>query len=219
MNYKSGLSGKQPVTVPTYCVAKSKQGSSERFPAPYFHSTHSSTSHPRRNHQHLRMTLSPSAALSILIPINIENKDIAPGSPDSVCSADIQSDDENDREVAEKRLSRYFPETPVSVGAIIKPQFSCPDFAMGTARGMKGRMKEAPPAVPSIPAIHVRKTEDAVETSPTGDHTSPSPRQRVRPMNSFVQLDSVKRGWKDSFDEQKLAPRKRHGIFMGRLQR
>ena len=167
------------------------------------------------------MTLSPSAALSILIPINIENKDTAPGSPESICSVDIQSDDENDREVAEKRLSRYFPETPLNVGAIIKPQFSCPDFAMGTTRGMKGRMKEAPPPVPSIPSIHVRRPEEGAETSspPGGDHTSPSPRQRVRQMNSFVQLDSVKRGWEDSFGEEKMAPRKRHGMFFGRLQR
>ena len=167
------------------------------------------------------MTLSPSAALSILIPINLDNnnKDITPGSPDSICSVDIQSDDENDREVAEKRLSRYFPETPVSVGAIIKPQFSCPDFAMGTARGMKGRMKETPLAVPSIPSVHVRKQEERVEISPMGDNTSPSPQQRVRPMNSFVNLDSVKRGWEDTFGEKKIAPRKRHGMFFGRLQR
>lgn len=165
------------------------------------------------------MTLSTSAALSILIPINIENKDIAPGSPDSICSVDIQSDNENDHEVAEKRLSHYFPETPVKIGAVIKPQFSCPDFAMGTARGMKGRMKETPPAVPSISSIHVRKIEGTVETSPTGDHTSPSPRRRVRQMNNFVELDSVKRGWEDSFGEEKMAPRKRHGMFFGRLQR
>src|SRR5271156_6276651 len=40
-------------------------------------------------------TLSPSAALSILIPINLVPADAIPDSPTSLSSVDIQSDDEN----------------------------------------------------------------------------------------------------------------------------
>jgi hypothetical protein len=156
------------------------------------------------------MTLSPSAALSILIPINLEHTESAPGSPGSLSSVDIQSDDENDREVASNRQSTYFPTTPTGAAAVVRPQFSCPDFAMGTARSMMGRIKDAPP-VPPVPSVHFEKTRsDTENTSPTG--------HRVRKMNSFKQLNTVKRGWEESFGEEKVVSRKRHGLFLGRLQ-
>jgi hypothetical protein len=166
------------------------------------------------------MALSPSAALSILIPVNIEHT-TAPDSPDSFDSLQsIQSDDENDREVVDKRLSRYYAETPVKeVAAIVRPQFSCPDFGMGTARGLKGRMKEAPP-VPSIPAVHFDTTSPLPpRKSPAGEEDiSPCPRPRIRKKNSFVQLDAGKRTWEDSFGKENSPARKRHGRFFGRLQ-
>jgi hypothetical protein len=159
---------------------------------------------------HHSMTLSPQAALSILIPINLEQQDNVAGSPESLTSVDIQSDDENEHEVASKRMSRYY--TPTGTGAIVRPQFSCPDFAMGTARGMMGRLKEAPPvpALPdALPSVHFER--DKENGIPTG--------HRVRKMNSFVQLNTVKRGWDESFGEEKLVSRKRHGTFLGRLQK
>ena len=161
------------------------------------------------------MTLSPSAALSILIPINIDqDNSLTPDSPTSLDSVDIQSDDESDRQLASKRLSRYYPETPISTGAIVRPQFSCPDFAMGTARGLIGRLKEAPP-VPTIPTIHL--DNDLVSQNQLPDtQTTPSPR-RVRKQNSFLELDNVnKRRWDDTFGEETPVPRKRHGLFLGR---
>ena len=162
------------------------------------------------------MTMSPQAALSI--PINFEPDDpTVPGSPGSLNNIDIQSDDENDRELAEKRLSRYYPTTPVSVGAIIQPQFSCPDFAMRSARGMTGRMKEAAPPVPTISSIRIERESSGDKWSES-TNTSPSGRVRVRKKNSFVQQDSAKRGWEDTFGEERIAPRKRHGMFLGRLQ-
>jgi hypothetical protein len=165
------------------------------------------------------MALSPSAALSILIPINIEHT-AAPDSPDSLDSLQsIQSDDENDRQVVEKRLSRYYAETPVmEMGAIVRPQFSCPDFGMGTARTFKGRMKEAPP-VPALPAVHFDTSLSTTKVSPAGDEeSSPSPRPRIRKKNSFVQLDAGKRTWEDSFGKENIPARKRRGMFFGRLQ-
>ena len=165
------------------------------------------------------MTLSPSAALSILIPINIEPT-LIPDSPNSLDSLQsIQSDDDNDRQVAEKRLSRYYPETPIKeIGAIVRPQFSCPDFGMGTARTLKGRMKEEPP-VPNIPAIHFGNTALPTRSSPTReDGASPSPKPRIRKKNSFVELDAGKRTWEDSFGKEKTTARKRHGMCFSRLQ-
>jgi hypothetical protein len=160
------------------------------------------------------MALAPSAALSILIPINLERHDSVPGSPHSLSSlsdVDIHSDDENDREVASKRQSKYYPATPTGTDPIVRPQFSCPDFAMGTARGMMGRMKDAPP-VPAIPTVHFAQNTMINETThSTSGH-------RVRKMNSFVRLDTVKRGWEESFGEEKPVPRKRPATFLGRLQ-
>jgi len=144
--------------------------------------------------------------------MNIE-QNTSPDSPTSFDSVDIQSDDENDREVVEKRQSRFYPDTPVGNLAVVRPQFSCPDFSVGTARGLKSRLKDAPP-VPVIPTVHV----DHAENKQVSDQTSPSPR-RVRKQNSFMQLDnSVKRRWEDSFEEESPVARKRHGLFLGRLQ-
>jgi hypothetical protein len=160
------------------------------------------------------MTLSPSAALSILIPINLEHHNDVPGSPHSLSSlsdVDIQSDDENDRELASKRQSKYYPTTPSGINPIVRPQFSCPDFAMGTTRGMMGRMKDAPP-VPAIPTVHF------AENTTTEETTRQTRTHRVRKMNSFVRLDTVKRGWEESFGEEQPVPRKRRATFLGRLQ-
>jgi hypothetical protein len=165
-------------------------------------------------------TLPPSAALSILIPINLAPADAIPESPSSLGSLDIdiQSDDENDHEIAEKRLSRYYTTSPIDLGAVIRPQLSCPDFTAGTTRALKTRMQEAP-AVPSIPTVHLQKPETQSHPLQDGDeNVYPSPQTRIRKKNSFVQIDSVKRGWDESFGEQKMAPRKRHGMFFGRLQ-
>ena len=163
------------------------------------------------------MTLSPSAALSILIPMNIEPT-LIPDSPNSLDSLQsIQSDDDNDRQVVEKRLSRYYPETPINeIGAIVRPQFSCPDFGMGTARTLKGRMKEAPP-VPNIPAVHFGNTPSATSSPTREDGASPSPKPRIRKKNSFVELDAGKRTWEDSFGKEQTTARKRHGMFFSRL--
>src|SRR5579859_685040 len=103
------------------------------------------------HHQPTMTTLSPErAALSILIPINLEQTTDDLSSPSStplsLSSVDFQSDGEQDRQVAEKRLSRYYPATPITTThAVVRPQFSCPDFGMGTAQGFKGRMRELPP--------------------------------------------------------------------------
>lgn len=161
------------------------------------------------------MILSPEAALSVLTPINLEYHNTVIGSPESLRSVDIQSDDENDREVVEKRLSRYHLTTPVSVDAIIRAQFSCPDFAMGTARGFKGRIKDAPP----VPPIHIDRPESSILLQTEGEISTISiQRGRVGPKNGFVQPNSVKRGWEDTFGEEKISPKKRHGLFLGRLQ-
>jgi hypothetical protein len=169
------------------------------------------------------MTLSSAAALSILIPINIEQPD-APSSPESLSSVDIESDDENDREVASKRQSGCMPS---GTGAIIRPQFSCPDFGMGTARMMMGRVMNVPP-VPAIP-IHLRTEKagiagtadaaEAVEGADAADGSENTSYRRVRKMNSFVQVSTPKRNWEESFGQETPLPRKRHGgIFLGRLQ-
>jgi hypothetical protein len=89
---------------------------------------------------------------------------------------------------------------------------------MGTARGMMGWMKEAAPPVPSIQTIHI-EPELSVDNLSESTNTSQSGRARVRKKNSFVQLHSVKRGWEDTFGEEKMAPRKRHGMVLGRPQR
>jgi hypothetical protein len=166
-------------------------------------------------------TLSPQAALSILIPINLEQaKTSIPNSPDSLSSISIQSDDENDREVTSKRLSRYIPETPKSIAAVVRPQFSCPDFAMGTARSMKTRMKDQEniPSVPSIPQIHLQRDPSHVDITTlleTGQHP-----HKIRKQNSFVQFTTTeKRTYADTFGEDPVSPRKRHGgAFLRRLQ-
>lgn len=173
------------------------------------------------------MTLSPQAALSILIPINIEPRQPpanVPSSPaDSLSSIDIQSDDENDREVAEKRLSRYYPTTPISVGPIVRPQLSCPDLGMGTARSMKARLKEPAPPVPVLPTFFLEPpspTHQGERASAPGETSTPSRRSRGRQQNTFLPLGSVnRRAWEDTFGEEPSSPRKRHGMFFGRLHR
>jgi hypothetical protein len=191
--------------VPTICVAKPKH-------------SHPSLVVPKT------MTLSPSAALSILLPINIEHGKVQAEEDERLSfdsDVDIQSDDENDREVAEKRLSRYYPQTPISAadkgGAIVRPQFSCPDFGMGTARGMMARIKDAPP-VPSIPRTLLGESEDN-ENAVTRGTPGSSPR-RVRKQNSFLQLgtDTAKRPREGPGEETSPLKRKRHGLFLGRLQ-
>lgn len=170
------------------------------------------------------MTLSPQAALSILIPINLEHRESpsnAPPSPaDSLSSIDIQSDDENEREVVEKRLSRYYPTSTETVGPIVRPQLSCPDFGMGTARGMKALLKEPAPPVPALPTFATEPLsppQDGKRMSGMDDIPTPSPR-KARQQNNFLPLNPVtKRSWDDIFGEDKCPPKKRHGLFLGRL--
>jgi len=175
----------------------------------------------------IAMTLSPEAALSVLLPINIDRRDSPhdiPLSPaESVESIDVQSDDENDREVVDKRLSRYDPTTSLSVGPIVRPQLSCPDFALGTARAMKARLKEPPPPVPGVPAFHLQQplqTPHIQGQSAIEEAANASPQSSARQRNAFLPLQSVnKRPWDESFREEKTPPRKRHGMFFGRLHR
>jgi hypothetical protein len=162
------------------------------------------------------MTPSPSAALSILLPANLEYDNSLHGSIDSLSSIDIQSDNENDHEVAEKRLSRVGPTTPATVRPLVRPQFSCPDFSMGTVRGMKERMKEIPP-VPTVPNLDIqvsRRKTHACETNAT-----PTPHPRKHRENNFTQLESVKREWEESFGKENMTSRKRHGMFFGGMQK
>jgi hypothetical protein len=158
------------------------------------------------------MTLSAQAALST----NLELDDTTvPGSPESLNNVDIQSDDENDREVVEKRLCRYYPTTPVSVAAIIRPQFSCPNFSMGTARETTGRMEETAPPVPPISTIYSQPESGADKVSES-TKISPTERVKVRKKSSFYQLDAGKHGWEDTFGEEIAPPRKRHAMFRER---
>ena len=133
-----------------------------------------------------------------------------PGSPESLNNVDTQSDDENDREVVEKRLSRYYPTTPATVAAIIRPQFSCPDFAMGTARELTGRMETAAPPVPPISTIYSQPESSGDKVSES-TKLSPTERVKVRKKSSFYQLDAGKRGREDTSREE-IAPRKRHAM-------
>jgi hypothetical protein len=170
------------------------------------------------------MTLSPQAALSILIPINLEHRQSpsnAPPSPaDSLSSIDIQSDDENEREVVGQRLSRYYPTSPETVGPIVRPQLSCPDFGMGTARGMKALLKEPAPPVPALPTFALEQSsqpQDGKRMSGIDDIPTTSPR-KGRQQDSFLPLNTAdKRSWDEIFSEHKSPPKKRHGLFLGRL--
>jgi len=74
-----------------------------------------------------------------------------------------------------------------------------------------GRMKDAPP-VPAIPTVHF------AQNTTTNETTHSTSGHRIRKMNSFVRLDTVKRGWEESFGEEKPVPRKRPATFLGRLQ-
>jgi hypothetical protein len=170
------------------------------------------------------MTLSQQAALSILIPINLEHRESpssAPPSPaDSLSSIDIQSDDENEREAVEKRLSRYYPTCPETVRPIVRPQLSCPDFGMGTARGMKALLKEPAPPVPTLSAFALEQSsppQDEERMSRIDDIPTLYPR-KGRQKNNFLPLNTVnKRSWGEIFGEDKSPPKKRHGLLLGRL--
>jgi hypothetical protein len=170
------------------------------------------------------MTLSPQAALSILIPINLEHcgspRNAPPSPADSLSSIDMQSDDENEREVVEKRLSRYCPTSPQTVGPIVRPQLSCPDFGMGTARGMKALLKEPAPPVPALPTFALEQLsppQDGKRMSGIDDIPTPCPR-KGRQQNNFLPLNHVnKRSWDEILSEDKSPPKKRHGLFLGRL--
>lgn len=158
------------------------------------------------------MTLSPQQALSILIPINIGNAGNCHASPvDSLSSVDIHTDDEINHQVAEQRFCHSFPDMVVNVGAIIRPQFSCPDYTMGTAREFKARLKDAPP-VPAIP-LQRNTSTDLLSEQENNVNDSPSIRPRERKKNNFVRLDSTKRGWEDTFGEAKVTSRKRRMFF------
>lgn len=154
------------------------------------------------------MTLSPSAALSILIPINLEHYDSAPGSPMSIRSVDIQYDDENESEAGERRGDRDLPAPPIRATAVIRPQFSCPDFSLGTTRGMKGRMKGTP-SVPKISSIPKAEDQTNVDTS-----TNRGP--KVRKKNCFVGLDPVTPGCERPLGKERMLRRNTSGIVLGR---
>src|SRR5262249_27818295 len=158
-----------------------------------------------------------SAALSILLPINLQQSYSPPSSPASLSSVDIQSDDENDHEVASKRLGVYSPVMPTTAGPVMRPQFSCPDFAMGTARGMKARLKETPP-MPTLTTIHFDEKTLPSKTNTTDipSEASPSPRSKIRKKNSFVAVETVKRGWEESFGQENVIPRKKNGLLSRR---
>ena len=82
------------------------------------------------------------------------------------------------------------------------------------------RIKEAPPVPPVPPVPKVPLAADDAEDRNVVDETggSPLPR-RVRKQNSFVRLDgSIKRRREDIFQEESPIKRKRHGLFLGRLQ-
>jgi hypothetical protein len=114
------------------------------------------------------------------------------GSYDSLNSFDVQSDDENDRTIAERRLSPAHPTTPVTSNAVVRPQFSCPDFAMERARLRKLQMRDAPPL-------------------PAGPHKAP--KSPPGPQKKPSLGDCNKRTWEDSFGKEHGHSQKRHRIY------
>jgi hypothetical protein len=165
------------------------------------------------------MTQLPAAALSILLPINLQIKrDSAASSPNSPSSIDMHSDDENDHQ---QTTNRYYAGTPTTTRPIIRPQFSCPMLGIGTARGMKRILGDISPVLSiASPPRHTSVTPTGMSSAGNGLASPSSRRPRIRKQNSFAQLDTVKRSRETSpeRDQENLPPRKRSGIFLRRPQ-